>query len=127
VSPLRRLRRRAVEPARTSFRRIAERELAFLERDHGFATPKWEPYPHAEEVLTYERDATQIRVHLGDSAKGIDVELLSADGSVEHLQINEWIQNDDRPWTDETERILATYAQLLRTRASGFDGAVSSG
>jgi hypothetical protein len=121
VSVLRRFRPRAGEPPPTPFRRIAERKLAFLERDHGFGAPRWEPYPHAEEVLTYERDATQIRVHLGDSAKGIDVELLSADGSVDHVQIEDWIHSDARPWAEETERILASYARILRTRGLGSE------
>ena len=119
MSVLRRLRRRAAEPAPSSFRRIAERELAFLELDHGFGAPTWEPFPHAEEMLTYERDATQIQVHLGDSAKGIDVEPLPGDGSVERLQIEDWIQSDARPWAQETERILASYARILRGRGFG--------
>jgi hypothetical protein len=110
------LRRRTADPVQSAFRRIAERELRFLENDYGFDPPKWEPLPHAEELLTYERGTTQVRFHLGDSAKGIDLEVLSSDGGVEHLQIEDWIQNDARPWAEETERIVASYGRLLRKR-----------
>ncbi len=128
MSLLRRLTgRRDTRPSPSPFRRIAERELAFLEHDYGFGPPRWEPFPHAEEVLTYERGRTQIRVHLGDSGRGIDLELLSPDGRAEQLQIDDWIQSEDRPWGDETERILGAYARLLREPAFGLEKAVSSG
>jgi hypothetical protein len=118
VSILRRLRHRDVEAAESPFRKIAARELAFLERDAGFGPPTWEPFPHAEEILTYERDATQIRIHLGDSARGIEVELVSADG-IEQLELEDWFHSDNRPWAEETRRILASYARLLRARGIG--------
>jgi hypothetical protein len=128
LSLLRRLtRRRDAQPGLSRFRRIAERELAFLEQEYGFGSPRWEPLPHAEEVLTYERGRTQIQVHLGDSGRGIDLELLTTEGRVEHLQIDDWIQSDDRPWADETGRILGAYARLLHEPALGLEKAVSSG
>jgi hypothetical protein len=115
------LHRREAEEAHTPFRRIAERELAFLEHEQGFDTPEWEPFPHAEEMLTYRRGQAQIRVHLGDGARGIDLELLSAGGRLEHLQIEDWLHRDDAPWGVETERILAAYAHLLRARPADLE------
>jgi len=106
---------------------IAERELAFLENDYGFDPPKWEPFPHAEELLTYERGTTQVRFHLEDSARGIELEILSPDGGVEHLQIEESIQDDARPWAEETERIIASYGRLLRQRGLEQEEPVSRG
>jgi len=121
------LRRRKAHSVQSTFRRIAERELAFLENDYGFDPPRWEPFPHAEEVLTYERGTTLVRFLLGDGARGIELEVLSADGGVEHLQIEDWFQNDARPWAEETERILASYGRLLRNRGLGEKEAASGG
>jgi hypothetical protein len=121
------LRRREAGPVPSAFLQIAGRELAFLENDYGFDPPRWEPFPHAEELLTYERGTTQVRFHLGDSARGIELEVLSADGGLEHLQIEDWIQNDARPWAEETERIIASYGRLLRKRGLDQKEPVSRG
>jgi hypothetical protein len=120
-------RRGAVKETPTSFQQIVERELAFLVHEGGFDPPEWEPFPHAEEMLIYTRGREEIRIHLGDSAKGIDLELLTPDGRLEHMQIDEWLHRGDRPWTDETERILASYGPLLRKHVEGLDSEEDDG
>jgi hypothetical protein len=55
---------------------------------------------------------------LGDGARGIEVELVSEDGS-EQLELEDWFHRDAQPWADETRRILASYARLLRERGIG--------
>jgi hypothetical protein len=120
-------RRGAADKSPTPFRLIAERELAFLVQDGGFDPPEWEPFPHAEEMLIYTRGREEIRIHLGDSANGIDLELLTPDGRLEHMQIDEWLHREGRPWPEETERILASYGPLLRKHVEGLDSEEDDG
>jgi hypothetical protein len=117
VSLMQRLLHRGETQSQPSpFREIVERKLAFLEDDYAFEAPEWEPLPHAEEVVTYRQDRTLIRVHLGDSATGIDLELLTANGRLDHLQIADWLHRRGHPWAAETERIVDSYARLLKER-----------
>jgi hypothetical protein len=93
------------------------RELRFLQEQHGYELADWEPYPHAEEIITYKRGPSEVRLHLGDSRTGITVDVLTPDGRWEELCVQDWLHREGVPWSAETKRLLHEYAELLEARA----------